>query len=54
MLGDVLDASRYGVVVVLAGLLILGLLALVALLKCRREDVPRIVEGLALWWRRKK
>jgi hypothetical protein len=53
MLGDVLDASRYGALAFLIGVLILGMLALVALLRCRREDLPRIVEALGSWWRRK-
>ncbi len=30
----------------------LPVLALVALLRARREDIPRIVEALARWWRR--
>jgi len=27
-------------------------LALAALLRARREDIPRVVEALAPWWRR--
>lgn len=53
MLEDVLGASRYGVLAVVAVLVVLGLLALVALLRCKREDIPKIVEALGLWWRRR-
>jgi hypothetical protein len=53
MLGDVLGASRYGALAVIAGFTILGLLALVALIRCKREDIPKIVEALGSWWRRK-
>lgn len=27
-------------------------IALVALLRARREDIPQVVEALARWWRR--
>jgi hypothetical protein len=30
----------------------LPVLALVALLRARREDIPRVVEALARWWHR--
>jgi hypothetical protein len=37
-----------GIVTVVA----LFILALVALLRCRPEDIPKIVEALARWWRK--
>lgn len=30
----------------------LFILALVALIHCRQEDLPKIVEALTWWWRR--
>ena len=30
----------------------LPVLALVALLRARREDIPRVVEALSRWWHR--
>jgi hypothetical protein len=30
----------------------LPVLALVALLRARRDDIPQVVEALARWWRR--
>jgi Sec-independent protein translocase protein TatA len=30
----------------------LFILALVALVRCRPEDIPKIVEALARWWRK--
>ena len=53
MLGNVLGASRYGVLAVVVVLGVLGLLALVALLRCNRDDIPKIVEALGSWWRRR-
>ena len=26
-------------------------LALIALLKCKREDIPELIRALAFWWR---
>jgi hypothetical protein len=43
MLGYLLGAGPVVVVLVLG---------LVALLRCRREDIPAIVRALASWWRR--
>lgn len=37
-----------GIVTIVA----LFILALVALLRCRPEDIPKIVEALARWWRK--
>lgn len=50
MLGYLLGDSLYGVLAVAAVILVLGL---VALIRCRREDIPAIVQALALWWRRR-
>jgi hypothetical protein len=50
MLGYVLGDSLYGVMAVAGVILVLGL---VALIRCRREDIPAIVQALASWWRRK-
>jgi hypothetical protein len=32
----------------------LPVLALVALMRARREDIPQVVEALAHWWRRRR
>jgi hypothetical protein len=32
--------------------LVILILGLVALVRCRREDIPAIVQALASWWRR--
>lgn len=32
----------------------LPVLALVALLRARREDIPQVVEALAPWWHRRR
>lgn len=50
LLGTGLKGVGLGAVVVAAVVLILGL---VALLRCRREDIPSIVRALASWWGRK-
>jgi hypothetical protein len=50
MFGYVLGDSLYGVIAVAGVILVLGLVALV---RCRREDIPAIVQALASWWRRK-
>lgn len=54
MLGSLLATGLKGVglsaVVLGAVVLILGLVALV---RCRREDIPAIVRALASWWGRK-
>jgi hypothetical protein len=50
MLGYLLGDGLYGVLAVAAVILVLGL---VALTRCRREDIPAIVQALAYWWRRK-
>jgi hypothetical protein len=53
MLGYLLSAGLKGVgvvaVVVAVVVLVLGL---VALIRCRREDIPAIVRALAAWWHR--
>ena len=49
MLRCVLGDSLYGVFAVAVVVLALGL---VALIRCRREDIPAIVQALASWWRR--
>ena len=33
------------------GFTLLFILALIALLKCRREDIPELIRALAFWWR---
>jgi hypothetical protein len=30
---------------------LLFILALIALLKCKREDIPDVIRALAFWWR---
>jgi hypothetical protein len=50
LLGTGLKGVGLGAVVVAATVLILGL---VALIRCRREDIPAIVRALASWWGRK-
>jgi hypothetical protein len=35
----------------LVALIFLFILALIALLKCKREDIPEVVRALAFWWR---
>jgi hypothetical protein len=49
MLGYLLGAGLKGVGLVAGVTLVLGL---VALIRCRREDIPAIVRALASWWRR--
>ncbi len=49
MLGYLLGAGLKGVGLVAVVFLVLGL---VALIRCRREDIPVIVRALASWWRR--
>lgn len=53
MFGSFLDTGLRGVglgaVVVALVFLILGL---VALIRCRKEDIPAIVRALATWWRK--
>jgi hypothetical protein len=46
MLGYLLGAGLKGAVVVAA-------VVLVALLRCRREDIPAVIRELGPWWRRK-
>ncbi len=31
--------------------ILLYTLALIALLKCKREDIPELIRALAFWWR---
>ena len=50
LLGNGLKGVGLGAVVVAAVVLILGL---VALIRCRREDIPAIVRALSSWWGRK-
>ena len=49
MLGYLLGAGLKGVCLVAVIIFVLGL---VALIRCRREDIPAIVQALASWWRR--
>ena len=49
MLDYLLGAGLRGVGLVAAVFLVLGL---VALIRCRREDIPSIVRALASWWHR--
>jgi hypothetical protein len=49
MIGYVLSAGLRGVIVVALVILVLGLVALV---RCRKEDIPAIVRAMASWWRR--
>jgi hypothetical protein len=39
-----------GIITIVA--LFIIILALVALARCRPEDIPKIVEALARWWRK--
>lgn len=50
MLGYLVEGGLKGVGLVAVVFLILGL---VALIRCRKEDIPAIVRSLASWWRRK-
>jgi hypothetical protein len=50
MLGYLLGLGLKGVGLVAVVILVLGL---VALIRCRREDIPAIVRALASWWGRK-
>jgi hypothetical protein len=50
MLGYLLEVGLKGVGLVAVVFLILGL---VALIRCRKEDIPAIVRSLASWWGRK-
>lgn len=54
MLGSLLGTGLKGVGVgaALAAAVVL-ILGLVALFRCRREDIPAIVRALASWWGRK-
>jgi hypothetical protein len=49
MLGYLLGTGLKGVGLVALVFLILGL---VALIRCRKEDIPAVVRGLASWWGR--
>lgn len=49
MLDYLLGAGLRGIGLVAAVFLVLGL---VALIRCRREDIPSIVRALASWWHR--
>ena len=49
MLGYLLGAGLKGVGLAALVILVLGL---VALIRCRKEDIPAIVRALASWWRR--
>lgn len=50
MLGYLLGNGFMGVGVVAGVILILGL---VALIRCRKEDIPTIVRNMSSWWGRK-
>jgi hypothetical protein len=49
MLAYLLGDGLKGVGLVALVILVLGL---VALIRCRKEDIPAIVRALASWWRR--
>jgi len=49
MLGYLLGLGLKGVGLVAGVVLILGL---VALIRCRREDIPAIMCALGSWWRK--
>jgi hypothetical protein len=49
MIGYLMGAGLEGVGVVAGVILVLGL---VALIRCRKEDIPAIVRALASWWRK--
>ena len=44
-------AARRRVQFAFIALIFLFILALIALLKCKREDIPEVVRALAFWWR---
>jgi hypothetical protein len=44
-------AARRRVQFALIALILLFILALIALLKCKREDIPEVIRALAFWWR---
>ena len=50
MLGYLLGAGLESAVLAASVVFILGL---VALLRCRREDIPAIIRDLGAWWGRK-
>ena len=50
MLGYLLGAGLKGVGLIALVFLILGL---VALIRCRREDISAIVRAMASWWGRR-
>ena len=50
MLGYMVGVDLRGVGLVAVVFLILGL---VALTRCRKEDIPAIVRAMASWWGRK-
>ena len=50
MIGYLLGAGLKGMIVVALVILVLGL---VALIRCRKEDIPAIVRAMAYWWRRR-
>ena len=49
LLGSGLRGIGLGAVVVAVVVLVLGL---VALIRCRKEDIPAIVRAMASWWGR--
>jgi hypothetical protein len=44
-------AARRRVQFAFMALILLFILALIALLKCKREDIPEVIRALAFWWR---
>lgn len=50
MLGYLLGVGLKGVGLIAVVFLIMGL---VALTRCRKEDIPAIVRAMASWWGRK-
>jgi hypothetical protein len=50
MFGYLLGTGLKGAAVAAAVVFVLGL---VALLRCRREDIPAIIRDLGSWWGRK-
>jgi RNase P/RNase MRP subunit POP5 len=44
-------AQRRRVQFAFTALILLFTLALIALLKCKREDIPEVIRALAFWWK---
>jgi hypothetical protein len=51
--GKAADSSMGSyITLAIVSIVALFILALVALVRCRPEDIPKIVEALARWWRK--